>query len=97
MVPPDKVKADENLKSSQSVEYMRTMLEEHEALEMSFQKAYPSLLRDHPDRWVGWAKDGIVGVSDSQDDLLRTMRSRNLMAKDVVIEYIDSDPTALIL
>ena len=97
MALPDKMKADENLESSQSVEYMRTMLEEYEALELSFQKAFPSLLRDHPDRWVAWAKDGIVGVSDSHDDLLRKMRSKDLTAKDVVIEFIDSDPTALIL
>lgn len=97
MAPSDRTKVDENLKSPQSVKYMRNMLEDHEALEMSFQKAYPSLLRDHPDRWVAWGKEGIVGVSDSQDDLLRKMRDRDLVAKDIVVEYLDSDPTALIL
>ena len=97
MAPQDKIKADENLESPQGARYMRTMLEEHDALEMSFHKAYPSLLQEHPDRWVAWGRDGIVGVSDSQDDLLRKIRARKLMAKDVVVEYIDSDPTALIL
>ena len=97
MALPDKMKADENLESSQSVKYMRTMLEDHEALEVSFQEAYPSLLQEHPDRWIAWTKDGIIGVSNSQGDLLRKMRSRKLLAKDVAVEYIDSDPTALIL
>lgn len=97
MASSDNMKVEENLESSHSVKYMRTMLEDHEALEMSFQTAYPSLLRDHPDRWVAWGKNGIVGVSDSQDDLLRKMRARNLLAKDVVVEFLDSDPQALIL
>lgn len=97
MAHPDKMTTDEHLESPQGLKYMRTMLEDHEGLEASFQEAYPSLLRDHPDRWIAWGKNGIIGVSDSQDDLLRMMRSRNLLAKDVVVEYIDSDPTALIL
>ena len=80
-----------------TVEGIRAMLEEHEVLEMSFQDAYPSLLREHPDQWVAWSKDGVVGLSDSQDDLLRKMRAKNLLAKDVVVEYLDANPTALIL
>ena len=71
--------------------------EGHEALEMSFQDAYPSLLQEHPDQWVAWGKDGVFGVSDSEDVLLRKMRAKNLTAKDVVFEYLDSNPTALIL
>ena len=97
MANPDKMRSDENPESSQNIDYMLAMLEGHEALELSFQDAYPSLLKEHPDKWVAWGKNGVVGASDSQDDLLRKMRSRNLMAKDVVVEYIDSDATALIL
>lgn len=46
------------------VKYMRTMLEDHEAMGISFQDAYPSLLQEHPNQWVAWGKDGVVGVSD---------------------------------
>lgn len=97
MATPDKMETGEILESPQGAEYLRAMLEEHEALEMSFQSAYPTLLQEHPDQWVAWGKDGIVGVSDSQDKLLRKTRARNLMAKDVIVEYLDSNPTALIL
>ena len=97
MAATDNIKTGKTLESSQSAEYMRAMLEEHEALETSFQDAYPTLLQEHPDQWVAWGKDGIVGVSDSQEDLLRKTQSQNLMAKDVIVEYLDSNPTALIL
>ena len=50
MAPRDKIDADERFESSHSAKYMRTMLEDHEALEMSFQEAYPSLMRNHPDQ-----------------------------------------------
>ena len=97
MANPYKMKDGEILESSQGVKYTRAMLEGHEALEMSFQDAYPSLLQEHPDQWVAWGKDGVFGVSDSEDILLRKMRAKNLTAKDVVVEYLDSNPTALIL
>ena len=85
------------IEAAGGVEYMRAMLENHEALGMIFQDAYASLLQEHPDQWVAWGKDGTVGVSDSQEDLLRKMRAANLMAKEVVIEYLDTKPRPLIL
>ena len=97
MANPYKMKDGEILESSQGVKYTRAMLEGHEALEMSFQDAYPSLLQEHPDQWVAWGEKGVFGVSDSQAVVLRRLRTNNLVAKDVVVEYLDSNPTALIL
>ena len=83
--------------SSEEIETIRAMLEQHEALENSFDEAYPWLLRTYPDRWVAWTKDGVVEVSDSHRGILQKTRARELTAKDVVVQCIESDPAAFIL
>ena len=79
------------------VEGVRTVLKDHQAMSGEFWAAYASLLEQHPDKWIAWGKEGVVGVSDSQDGLLREMRSKNLTAKDVMVEYLDTDPKVYIL
>ena len=79
------------------VECVRTVLEDHQVMSGEFWAAYSFLLEQHPDKWIAWGKEGVVGVSDSQDGLLREMKSKNLTAKDVMVEYLDTDPKAYIL
>ena len=79
------------------VECVRTVLKDHQVMSGEFWAAYSSLLEQHPDKWIAWGKEGVVGVSDSQDGLLREMRSKNLTAKDVMVEYLDTDPKVYIL
>ena len=84
-------------KSLEGTENIRVMLEKHEALEKSFDEAYPCLLRKYPDRWVAWSKDGVVKVSDSHRGILQKTRARELTAQDMVVQYIESEPAAYIL
>ena len=79
------------------VDCMRTVLEDHQLMSAEFWAAYSSLLEQHPDKWIAWGKEGVAGVSDSQDGLLSEMRSKNLSAKDVMVEYLDTDPKVYIL
>ena len=79
------------------VECVRTVLKDHQVMSGEFWAAYSSLLNQHPDKWIAWGKEGVVGVSDSQDGLLREMKSKNLTAKDVMVEYLDTDPKVYIL
>ena len=79
------------------VECVRAVLEDHQAMSAEFWAAYSSLLEQHPDKWIAWGREGVVGVSDSQDGLLREMKSKNLTAKDVMMEYLDTDPKVYIL
>ena len=76
---------------------VRTLIEDRQSMFVEFWAAYPSLLERHPDKWIAWGKEGIVDVSDSRDELLRGMRSRNLTANDVMVEYLDTDPKGYIL
>ena len=79
------------------VECVRTVLKDHQVMYGEFWAAYSSLLEQHPDKWIAWGKEGVVGVSDSQDGLLREMRSKNLTTKDVMVEYLDTDAKVYIL
>ena len=79
------------------VECVRAVLKDHQVMSGEFWAAYASLLEQHPDKWIAWGKEGVVGVSDSQDGLLREMRSKNLTTKDVMVEYLDTDPKVYIL
>ena len=79
------------------VECVRAVLKDHQVMSGEFWAAYSFLLEQHPDKWIAWGKEGVVGVSDSQDGLLREMKSKNLTAKDVMVEYLDTDPKVYIL
>ena len=76
---------------------IRTLLEDRQSMFVEFCAAYSSLLEQHPDKWVAWGKEGVVGVSDSQDGLLGEIRSNNIAAKDVMVEFLDTDPKGYIL
>ena len=76
---------------------IRTLIEDRQSMFVEFCAAYSSLLELHPDKWVAWGKEGVVGVSDSQDGLLSEIRSKNIAAKDVMVEFLDTDPKGYIL
>lgn len=73
------------------VEGVRTLIENRQSMFVEFWAAYSSLLEQHPDKWVAWGKEGVVGVSDSQDGLLSEIGSKNIAAKDVMVEFLDTD------
>lgn len=78
-------------------EGIRTLLEERRSMFVEFCAVYSSLLEQHPDKWVAWGKEGVVDVADSQHDLLCRIGLKKLSAKDVMVEYLDSDQKDYIL
>lgn len=78
-------------------EGIRTRIEDRQSMFVEFWSAYSSLLEQHPDKWVAWGKDGVVGVSDSQDGLFSEISSKSIAAKDVMVEFLDTDPKGYIL
>ena len=76
---------------------IRVLLEDRQSMFVEFWAAYSSLLERYPDKWVAWGKEGVVGVSDSQDSLLSEIRSKNITANDVMVEFLDTDPKGYIL
>ena len=76
---------------------IRTLLEDRQSMFVEFWAAYSSLIEQYPGKWVAWGKEGVVYIADSRDELLRGMRSRNLTANDVMVEYLDTDTKGYIL
>ena len=89
--------ADSMIEAMGGAQGIRALIEERQSMFVEFWAAYSSLLDRHPDKWVAWGKEGVVGVSDSQDGLLSEIRSKNITANDVMVEFLDTDPKGYIL
>lgn len=76
---------------------VRTIIEDRKSMFVEFWAAHSSLLEQHPDKWIAWGKQGVLGVSDSQEGLLSEIRSKNIAANDVMVEFLDTDPKGYIL
>ena len=60
-------------------------------------KARPELMEKYPDKWVAVAMDGVVAIGDSKNDVLDEVESLGVRRRDVVVEYLETDPPVLIL
>ena len=72
-------------------------LAEFERLQIRMSNEYETLLTDHPDKWVAMGKAGPLAVGDSEEDVYRAVADLGLRWSDVVVEFLDTDPPALIL
>lgn len=55
------------------------------------------LMVEHPDKWVAMGKSGVQAVGESLDDVLSQVDAKGVSRDDVFIEFLDTDPPALIL
>ena len=72
-------------------------MDEYHGIVARMRKERPSLVERHPDKWVVMGQEGVIAVGDSMDEVLREVEGRGLHGADVVIEFLDTDPSPLIL
>ena len=60
-------------------------------------EARPELMEKYPDKWVAITMDGVVAIGDSKNDVLDEVESQGVRRRDVVVEYLETDPPVLIL
>ena len=72
-------------------------LAEFERLQIRMSNEYETLIAEHPDRWVAMGEAGPLAVGDSEVDVYRAVSDLGLRRSDVVVEFLDTDPPALIL
>ena len=59
---------------------------------------HTDLLRLYPDQWVAMGKDGsIVAAADTIDGLFQKLDEKQIPYKDVVHDFMDSNPRSLLL
>ncbi len=75
-------------------------MQSHEAfhrvvLRMNSERA--SLLDQHPDKWVAVGAHGLLVAADSMEKLLEEVGALGLGNDEFTVEYLDSNPSDLIL
>jgi hypothetical protein len=68
----------------------------HEVV-LRMDKERAALIEKYPDKWVAMGKDGVLAVGDSMEDVFVAVESRGLSGLEFEVEFLDTDPTALIL
>ena len=89
--------ADSMIEAMGGAAGVRALIEDRQSMFVEFCAAYSSLLEQHPDKWVAWSKEGVVSVSDSQDGLRSEIRSENIVARDVMVEFLDTEQKVYVL
>ena len=56
-----------------------------------------SLTEKFPDMWIAMGKDGVVSVGNSIEEVLSDSEAAGFGSSDVVVEFLDANPKALIL
>ena len=75
----------------------RKQMDDFRDCQIRLDKERAALTEKYPDKWVAVGKDGVVAVSDSQLGLLADIDGQGLSRSAVAIDYLDTDPTPLIL
>ena len=70
---------------------------EYRDLASQMRRQVVSLTEQHPDQWAAMVPGGELFVAGTMDELLRVLDEKGLRHGNVVIEFLDSDPTPLIL
>ncbi len=72
-------------------------MREYEKIADRMLSEWDSLMEKYPDKWVAMGKEGLVSVGDSMEEVIEDVESQGVPEKDVVIEFLDTDPPILIL
>ena len=56
-----------------------------------------SLIELHPNKWVSMGKDGVVSIGESIEGVVSTTEAKGVSTADVIVEFLDPEPEALIL
>ena len=72
-------------------------LAEFQELHASMNRRRPYLVKKYPDKWVAVGINGVLAVEDSEEKALRAAENQGVRSSDVLVEFMDTDPPALIL
>ncbi|MDE0214735.1 MAG: hypothetical protein OXL37_04585 [Chloroflexota bacterium] len=70
---------------------------EYRDLASQMRRQVASLTQQYPDQWAAMVPGGELFVAGTMDELLTVLDEKGLRHGNVAIEFLDSDPTSLIL
>ena len=56
-----------------------------------------SLIERHPHKWVSMNKDGVVSIGETIEEVVSATEAKGVSTADVIVEFLDPEPEALIL
>ena len=72
-------------------------LAEFQELHANMNSQRPYLVEKYPDKWVAVGMNGVLAVEDSEEKALQAAENQGVHSSDVLVEFMDTDPPALIL
>lgn len=79
------------------VEAKIEMMLEYRDLASQMRQQVVSLTERHPNQWAAMVPGGELFVAGTMDELVKVLDEKGLRDGNVAIEFLDSDPTPLIL
>ena len=77
---------------------MMDEMDEYHRIVARMRKERPSLVERHPDKWVAMGKEGSVeATAEKVDGLFQKLDEKQIPYKDVVHDFMDSNPRSLLL
>lgn len=70
---------------------------EYRELASQMRRQVVSLTEQYPDQWVAMIPGGELFVAGTMDELVKVLDEKGLRDGNVAIEFLDSNPTPLIL
>ena len=70
---------------------------EYRELASQMRRQVVSLTERYPDQWAAMVPGGELFVAGAMDELLTVLDEKGLRGGNVIIEFLDSNPTPLIL
>lgn len=80
-----------------STEAKIEMMLEYRELASQMRRQVTSLTEQFADQWAAMVPGGELFLASTMDELLKVLDEKNLRDGNVVIEFLDSDPHALVV
>lgn len=85
------------LQEAGSVKTLRERQDEFHQVVLRLEKERTVLMDQYPDKWVAVGKAGVLAVADSMEEVFAEVESKGLSGSEFEVEFLDSNPTDLIL
>ena len=76
---------------------LRDRMAEFHSAAARMRRERPSLMNDHPNKWVAMGPDGVLVIGHSFDSVLEEFDSRGETGTEFVIDLLNTDPPTRIL
>ena len=94
---PGDLNKEEMIELMGGAEALRKSSFDFEHVTERFRQERKTLVQKYPHKWVLVSRDGVLAVGDTSEEVRSFAESRGLINPQVIVEYLNPNPPALIL